>query len=96
MNNDTKAFLGVVAVMVVLTAVVVLLQDRTPEDSQSTMTYNGFTFTRELGLWTTQWQRDGQVYNVRLNYNPNEVEDIPVIGSVSSNFTRSGCSGFNL
>ncbi len=47
--------------------------------------YDGYSFVRRGGMWFTQVQRKGtkELYNVRLHYGPREVENIPVVGSVS-------------
>lgn len=47
----------------------------TPEYPQ--YTYNGFEFVKIAGLWHTKWQKDNNLYSVRLRYGPKESEDIP-------------------
>ena len=50
--------------------------------------YNGFEFVKKGVLWHMNWQRNEQVYNIGLRYNPSEVEKIPIIGNFSNEFNK--------
>lgn len=52
----------------------------------SIIDYNGFQFEKVGALWYTQWQNGPYVYNVPLRYNPEEVEDVQIIGELSDKF----------
>ncbi|MFH1053942.1 MAG: hypothetical protein V1740_06005 [Candidatus Woesearchaeota archaeon] len=49
-----------------------------PEPIVETITYNGFEFVYYEDLWHFQWQRENDLFNVHLRFNPKEVEDVPV------------------
>ena len=44
------------------------------------MTYNGFSFSyfQDADIWRTQWQNEGQLYNVYFHYSPLEAEKVPI------------------
>lgn len=95
MDNSTKYFLAAVAAVVVIVGGLLLLS-RESSDNPA-MTYNGFVFENYGGLWHTEWERteaEGnrtvrQRYTIRLNFNPKQVEDVPVTGQISERFTTS-------
>lgn len=77
---------GVLALIVV--GIFVAKMFYKPRSPYPTLTYNNFLFEQIEGMWYTQWQRDGQVYNIGLRYNPKEVETVPVRGRMNETFTR--------
>ena len=50
--------------------------------------YNNFVFyhVADGTLWQWDWQSGSNVYNLMLHYNPYEVENIPVSGSLDESF----------
>lgn len=79
-DNSTKYFLIIAAVVVVLTVAFFSMRAIKTGEKYETVKYNGFVFERYSGLWNTQWKQDGQVFNLRLHYNPYQVENISIIG----------------
>lgn len=60
------------------------------QEKSTTLTYRGFIFTKVENLWLTQWERDKQLYNLAFHFNPKEVENVPVSGTLYDNFSESG------
>lgn len=91
MNSTTKKFLiGAVILFVILFFLVFfgikwVYNEKTTVPS---MEYNGFEFKKMSGLWHTTWMKDGQPYTVTLRYNPEEVETVPMMGEISTNFSK--------
>ncbi|MBI2575566.1 hypothetical protein HYV82_06800 [Candidatus Woesearchaeota archaeon] len=79
-DNSTRYFLIIAAVIVVLTVAVFSIRALKSEQKYETVTYNGFVFEQYAGLWNTQWKQDGQLFNLRLHYNPYQVENVSIIG----------------
>ncbi|MBI2142576.1 hypothetical protein HYU15_03785, partial [Candidatus Woesearchaeota archaeon] len=79
-DNSTKYFLIIAAVVVVLTVAFFSMRALKPEQKYETVKYNGFVFERYAGLWNTQWKQDRQLYNLRLHFNPYQVENVSIIG----------------
>lgn len=79
-DNSTKYFLIIAAVVVVLTVAVFSMRAIKTEEKYETVKYNGFVFEQYAGLWNTQWKQEGQVFNLRLHYNPYQVENVSIIG----------------
>ncbi|GEM_PF-2111947 len=79
-DNSTRYFLIIAAVIVVLTVAFFSMRAMKPEQKYETVTYNGFVFEQYAGLWNTQWKQDKQVFNLRLHYNPYQVENVSIIG----------------
>jgi len=51
------------------------------------ITYNGFTFVKQSGLWYTNWQRGNELFIVSLRYNPEETEQVKILGRLDENST---------
>ncbi|MBI4439022.1 hypothetical protein HY640_03775 [Candidatus Woesearchaeota archaeon] len=79
-DSSTKHFLMLAAAVIILTIVVLSFRLLAPQPGPETVTYNGFKFENYAGLWNTQWEKDRQLYNLRLHYNPLQVENITVSG----------------
>ncbi len=84
--KSTLILVGILALIVV--AIFVAKQFYKPRSPYPTLTYNNFKFEQIEGMWYTQWQRDGQVYNIGLRYNPQEVETVPVRGGLNDTFKQ--------
>jgi len=39
---------------------------------------NNFVFVKKAGLWNTQWQNKGNLYNIHFHFNPSQVENISI------------------
>lgn len=50
-------------------------------DTEEAFTYNGYPFIKKDGIWTTQIEVDGQVYEIAREYSPREVEGIEIVYS---------------
>jgi len=57
-----------------------------PKEKLETVTYNQFTFTKTAGSWFTQWQYNNELYTIPLRFNPYEVENISISGSLNAIF----------
>ncbi len=52
------------------------------------VTYGGFSFVKVDTHWNTRWQgSNGDLYNLRLRFNPYEAENIPIFGELGGNFS---------
>jgi hypothetical protein len=66
-------------IVLVTISVFVYKQINAPkEEQQSQLTYNYFEFNKIEGMWHTNWQRHGQVYDIGLRFSPLEVENVSV------------------
>jgi hypothetical protein len=59
-----------------------------PRPLYPTITYNQFEFTQKNNVWYTEWQKDGQTYELGIRYNPLEVENVSVSGKLNETFNR--------
>ncbi len=81
-GNTTKIFI-VAAIVLLGVGIAMFLLSRGPADNEDVekVEYNQFIFEKYAGLWNTQWQdADKQLYNLRLHYNPFQVENISISG----------------
>ncbi len=74
----------VISVIVIIAAFAALLT--LGKDSGKDVNYNGFDFVNVDGIWRTEWQREGQAYELDFRFNPKDVEDIPVTGKTDLRF----------
>lgn len=96
-----KSFYYVIIGLLILTVGIVLLgklmtpeaktlsdlqQDALQGDLEGAVEYDGFVFINISGMWYTQWEKDGQVYNVPLRFNPYQVEDVVIEGELGEGF----------
>lgn len=91
MSPVTKKFLIGLAIAFVLFFFIVFFGIKWFYNEQAavpSMEYNGFEFKKMSGLWHTTWMKDGQPYTVTLRYNPEEVETVPMMGEISTNFSK--------
>ena len=59
------------------------------ENSTEDVTYNGFIFRETNGVWSTEWQNGDQVYELYFRHHPEEVEHIPLQGSIDQRFQNA-------
>jgi len=53
-----------------------------------TINYNGFKFEHIEGMWYTKWQKGSTIYSVPLRFNPEQVQDVKILGSLDQSFNR--------
>lgn len=88
-KKSTVYFLIAVILIVAAVAGIFALKNYyVPEKDKDIVKYNNFNFVKEESLWLTQVQVKGQLYNVRLHYNPYEVENIPYVGDIDERFQQ--------
>ncbi len=81
--KPTSAIRNVIVIVLaiaVLIALFMVAYKSLHRSSAPDLTYNYFEFYKIEDMWHTQWQRDGQVYDVGLRYSPLEVENVTVTG----------------
>jgi len=83
-----KAFLITVGILLLILFVIYLTKFLYRPSEQSRLIYNNFEFVKTGGAWKTQWQKDGQLYDVTLRYSPKEVEGVRVSGGLNETFKR--------
>ena len=61
----------------------------TPKNAKEIVNGNIFTYEQDKKVWRTYYiRKDGQVQNLTFRYNPNELKDIKVSGSLSKIFDQ--------
>ncbi|HII30226.1 hypothetical protein COT48_05185 [Candidatus Woesearchaeota archaeon CG08_land_8_20_14_0_20_47_9] len=65
------------------------IQSRRASNNSDVIEYNHFIFEKRGGMWHTQWQRDGDIYNLLLRFNPYEVENVTITGGLDDRFISS-------
>lgn len=84
-----KYLIIALAVIVACVAVFLLVQHfYKPAQKYEIVKYNGFQFVNMADLWYFNWQKDNQTYIVSFNYNPKQVEAIPVYGQIDGRFKQ--------
>jgi hypothetical protein len=84
-----KAFLIVIIALAAIVAGIFYIGQKYSPPNPNVLVYNYFEFTKRAdNMWYALWQRDGQVYEISLRYNPKEVEDVPVSGRLNETFRR--------
>jgi hypothetical protein len=90
-KHMTRNFIIAVIIIVVAFAIVMAgYKYFTGKTSNPTVTVNGFVFEYYGDLWNAQWQKDGTIYNIRMHFNPQQVEGINIAGMISENFGKNG------
>lgn len=91
-NRYLKKFVIISIIVFILVFLIVFFGVKWlyPENrvNNPTLEYNGFIFTKINGLWHTEWHKEGQTYIVSLRYNPKEIEDVPVFGTITETFNQ--------
>ena len=78
-KKDNKKIIISIAVIVVAILAIISIRFFFPQQELDQYDYNGFTFTKQAGLWHTQWQRGSDLFNIRLRYGPRETENVPLV-----------------
>ncbi len=81
-DGTTKFFIIAAAILISVGVLMFFLSIGQKNDEEiKKVTYSQFTFEYYAGLWNTQWQdKDKQVYNLRLHFNPYQVENVSIVG----------------
>ena len=82
--QNAVAIISTIVVLILISFLAYKYLHREPPRAQ--LTYNNFEFNKVEGMWHTQWQKNGQVYDIGMRYNPLEVENVPV-GGIDLNIT---------
>ncbi len=53
------------------------------KESETNFMYNGFVFIKIGNMWHTEYQMNDQVFKIPLHFNPREVEDISITGTMN-------------
>jgi len=84
-----KAFIIVLVILAAIVGGIFLIgKYKTPASPYETLYYNNFEFQKIENVWYTHIQRDEQLYNVGLRYNPKEVETVPIRGRLNETFKQ--------
>lgn len=83
-----NAFLIVLAILALIAVGIFVVSKYYTPREPSRLVYNHFEFKKIQNVWYTQWQKDGQVYDIGLRFNPKEVETVPVSGRLNDTFRR--------
>ncbi|MCP3684897.1 MAG: YpmS family protein [bacterium] len=89
-DKTNRNFLFVLLALVIIAGIVIFFAYFYDPGSNipdyPSVNYDGFEFEYVDFLWHTQWQKDGQLYNVRLHFNPYEVENVTLAGELDETF----------
>ena len=53
-----------------------------------TISYNGFKFEHIEGMWYTKWQKGSTIYSIPLRFNPEQVQEVKILGELGQSFNR--------
>jgi hypothetical protein len=77
----------VLAVALLFVIVMMLRTVYNPAPPEKKVMYNGFEFVQLVdGFWQFRWQKGNEVYNVPLRYNPAQLDNVTVVGSLDPRF----------
>ena len=48
------------------------------KETEDAFNYNGFIFIRVANMWHFRWEKDNQVFEASLRFNPRETENVPI------------------
>ena len=83
-----KTIFVVIGVLIFLLVMVSFFKLIFPEPSPIRVIYNYYEFNQKAGHWYFEWQSENTIYNIPLRYNPKEVEDVPIEGTLNESFNR--------
>lgn len=66
----------VIIIIILIAAVIGMKYFYKPQSKIQIIEYNGFIFVNQSGIWTTQIQPQGKLYDLMFKHSPNEVDDI--------------------
>lgn len=79
-DRSTLYFIVIAVAVIGAAAFFYFSNTGTKEEQFPSISYNGFVFQQYAGLWNTQWQEGTELFNLRLHYNPSQVENISIYG----------------
>jgi len=90
-ENKSLIFLAVAVGAIILIFLIIFLGTQyinpyTPEQ----ITYNHFTFVKKDTHWMTDWQGNDGLYEAGFRFNPLEVEQVKISGTLNSSFNNRG------
>ncbi len=85
-SSPTHIFFYAAGIIVVILLIIFLVPKLYPVQQmfEDSYTYNYFDFVKEQGTWFTNVVYGNDTLSVGLRYGPRELEDIPVIGSITN------------
>jgi len=88
--KDTILVIAIILIIGVITFIVSYRHFLAGEEPKNpTITYNNFVFEQSAdGFWNFQWKFKDRLYNVKLRYNPVDVEDVPMYGHLNESFKK--------
>lgn len=88
--KDTRKLLITVFVVIGIFAAIFLfsyyLRVHDKPAAPETRDYNNFEFTKEIGLWKTEWQLGSTVFVLRMHHGPWDLENVTVVGKLDDRF----------
>jgi len=59
-----------------------------PDPVSNTVEYGPYEFEFRDNMWAFEWQQEDKIYNIPLRFNPNQVENVSIRGSLNESFNR--------
>ena len=88
MKKPTQIFLLFFFLLVFLIIFIVAFWSIFPQPKANKIEYNNFEFIRKQGHWEFDWQQGNTVYTIPLGFNPKQLEDVPIRGTLNESFNR--------
>lgn len=82
MNATQYFYLGAGIAVVAFLVVILNVPKEAPTDN--TVTYNYFTFYNIGGIWNAQLKHNGQLFEGSFRFNPKQVEDVYMTGTLET------------
>jgi hypothetical protein len=93
-RKDTLLVVSIIVIISIIIIIVSVNRILNFEEEAPTMTYNGFVFTKYSDFWHFNWQSGEKLYKVSLRFNPEEAEEVTIIGNnltkFNENYLRDG------
>ncbi len=84
-NKETRTFIIIGSIVFVALFFFLIFGVRHPKQAElKTMSYNYYKFEQIGGLWQTDIDLNGQVYQAIFRFNPEQVKDVYITGNASS------------
>jgi len=88
-KKQNKLFIITIIIIIVTLAVLFSIRFFFGGEKYPSYTYNGFEFTKIVGLWHTDWQSGDTLYKIHLRFGPRESEDVPMYEVENADFNFS-------
>ena len=71
---------AIILILILFFGIAYYMNTHKPQINNETVVYNGFPFVYypDVQIWKTQWQNEGQLYNIYFHFNPLEAEKVPI------------------